>query len=86
MDWDTTHNLMIEGDNLEVLKLLQKSYAGKVKLIYIDPPYNTGKDFVYPDHFRTTSKTTFELTGQTAGADRNSPQIRKPPVAFIPIG
>ena len=46
VDWDTTQNLMIEGDNLEVLKLLQKSYAGKVKLIYIDPPYNTGKDFV----------------------------------------
>ena len=52
VDWDTTQNLMIEGDNLEVLKLLQKSYAGKVKLIYIDPPYNTGKDFVYPDDFR----------------------------------
>jgi adenine-specific DNA-methyltransferase len=47
VDWDNTKNLMIEGDNLEVLKLLQKSYAGKVKLIYIDPPYNTGKDFVY---------------------------------------
>jgi adenine-specific DNA-methyltransferase len=47
VDWDTTRNLMIEGDNLEVLKLLQKSYSGKVKLIYIDPPYNTGKDFVY---------------------------------------
>lgn len=47
VDWDSTRNLMIEGDNLEVLKLLQKSYAGKVKLIYIDPPYNTGKDFVY---------------------------------------
>jgi adenine-specific DNA-methyltransferase len=46
VDWATTQNLMIEGDNLEVLKLLQKSYAGKVKLIYIDPPYNTGKDFV----------------------------------------
>ena len=44
-DWDETQNLMIEGDNLEVLKLLQKSYAGKVKLIYIDPPYNTGKGF-----------------------------------------
>lgn len=51
VDWDTTQNLLIEGDNLEVLKLLQKSYAGKVKLIYIDPPYNTGKDFVYPDNF-----------------------------------
>lgn len=49
VDWDTTQNLMIEGDNLEVLKLLQKSYAGKVKLIYIDPPYNTGDDFVYKD-------------------------------------
>ena len=46
VEWETTQNLMIEGDNLEVLKLLQKSYAGKVKLIYIDPPYNTGKDFV----------------------------------------
>ena len=48
VDWDSTQNLMIEGDNLEVLKLLQKSYAGKVKLIYIDPPYNTGKDFILP--------------------------------------
>ena len=52
VNWDTTQNLMIEGDNLEVLKLLQKSYSGKVKLIYIDPPYNTGKDFIYPDHYR----------------------------------
>jgi adenine-specific DNA-methyltransferase len=63
--WDTTRNLMIEGDNLEVLKLLQKSYAGKVKLIYIDPPYNTGKDFVYPDHFQDNIKNYLELTGQT---------------------
>lgn len=45
VDWDKTQNLMLEGDNLEVLKILQKSYAGKIKLIYIDPPYNTGKDF-----------------------------------------
>lgn len=51
VDWDTTQNLFIEGDNLEVLKLLQKSYAGRVKLIYIDPPYNTGNDFVYSDDF-----------------------------------
>lgn len=52
MDWDTTENLYIEGDNLEVLKLLQESYLGKVKIIYIDPPYNTGSDsFVYPDNF-----------------------------------
>ena len=67
VDWDTTQNLMIEGDNLEVLKLLQKSYAGKVKLIYIDPPYNTGKDFVYPDNFQDNIKNYLELTGQTAG-------------------
>jgi len=65
VDWDTTQNLMIEGDNLEVLKLLQKSYTGKVKLIYIDPPYNTGKDFVYPDNFQDSIKNYLELTGQT---------------------
>lgn len=63
MDWDATQNLMIEGDNLEVLKLLQKSYAGKVKLVYIDPPYNTGKDFVYPDNFQDNIKNYLELTG-----------------------
>jgi adenine-specific DNA-methyltransferase len=56
LDWDTTQNLMIEGDNLEVLKLLQKSYAGKVKMIYIDPPYNTGNDFVYTDDFKDNLK------------------------------
>jgi adenine-specific DNA-methyltransferase len=67
VDWDTTQNLMIEGDNLEVLKLLQKSYAGKVKLIYIDPPYNTGKDFVYPDDFTESIKNYLELTGQIEG-------------------
>jgi adenine-specific DNA-methyltransferase len=61
VDWDTTRNLMIEGDNLEVLKLLQKSYAGKVKLIYLDPPYNTGKDFVYPDNFQDNIKNYLEL-------------------------
>lgn len=64
VDWDTTQNLMIEGDNLEVLKLLQKSYAGKVKLIYIDPPYNTGGDFVYPDAFKDGVANYKELTGQ----------------------
>ena len=61
VDWATTQNLMIEGDNLEVLKLLQKSYAGKVKLIYIDPPYNTGKDFVYPDNFQDNIRNYLEL-------------------------
>ena len=54
VDWDNTQNLYIEGDNLEVLKLLQKSYMGKVKMIYIDPPYNTGNDFVYDDDFSVT--------------------------------
>lgn len=70
VDWDTTQNLMIEGDNLEVLKLLQKSYGGKVKLIYIDPPYNTGKDFVYPDNFQDSIKNYLEVTGQTKGGAR----------------
>ena len=72
VDWDTTQNLMIEGDNLEVLKLLQKSYAGKVKLIYIDPPYNTGKDFVYPDNFQDNIKNYLEITGQSEGGAKVS--------------
>jgi adenine-specific DNA-methyltransferase len=72
VDWDTTQNLVIEGDNLEVLKLLQKSYAGKVKLIYIDPPYNTGKDFVYPDNFQDNIKNYLELTGQVEGGNKVS--------------
>ncbi|MBX3356288.1 MAG: site-specific DNA-methyltransferase [Phycisphaeraceae bacterium] len=72
VDWDTTQNLMIEGDNLEVLKLLQKSYAGKVKLIYIDPPYNTGKDFVYPDNFHDNIRNYLELTGQVEGGRKIS--------------
>ena len=64
VDWDTTQNLFIEGDNLEVLKLLQKSYAGKVKMIYIDPPYNTGKEFIYPDRFQDNLDTYLKYTGQ----------------------
>jgi len=72
VDWDTTQNLMIEGDNLEVLKLLQKSYARKVKLIYIDPPYNTGKDFVYPDAFQDNIRNYLELTGQVEGGRKVS--------------
>lgn len=63
-DWDSTQNLYIEGDNLEVLKLLQKSYHKKVKMIYIDPPYNTGKDFVYKDNFKDNIKNYLEITGQ----------------------
>ncbi len=70
VDWETTKNLFIEGDNLEVLKLLQKSYAGKVKLIYIDPPYNTGKDFVYPDDFQDNIKNYLQLTGQVDSEGR----------------
>ncbi|HBO22156.1 MAG TPA: site-specific DNA-methyltransferase [Providencia sp.] len=64
VDWDTTENLFIEGDNLEVLKLLQKSYHKKVKMIYIDPPYNTGKDFVYKDNFHNNLQNYLEQTGQ----------------------
>lgn len=64
VNWDTTENLFIEGDNLEVLKLLQKSYHKKVKMIYIDPPYNTGKDFVYKDNFRDNLKNYLEQTKQ----------------------
>ena len=70
VDWDTTQNLMIEGDNLEVLKLLQKSYAGKVKLIYIDPPYNTGTDRVYKDDFGDNVRNFLELTGQLDSVGR----------------
>lgn len=66
-EWDNTENLYIEGDNLEVLKLLQKSYYGKVKMIYIDPPYNTGKDFVYKDNFRDNIQNYKEITGQVDG-------------------
>ena len=57
VDFDTTKNLFIEGDNLDALKLLQETYLGKVKLIYIDPPYNTGKDFIYEDDFSEDSET-----------------------------
>ena len=63
VNWDTTENLYIEGDNLEVLKLLQESYLGKVKMIYIDPPYNTGHDFVYPDSFIMDNEDYNEGTG-----------------------
>jgi adenine-specific DNA-methyltransferase len=70
VDWNTTRNLMIEGDNLEVLKLLQKSYAGKVKLIYIDPPYNSGEDLVYPDDFQDNIKNYLMLIGQICSNGR----------------
>lgn len=63
-NWDTTENLYIEGDNLEVLKLLQKSYQGKIKMIYIDPPYNTGNDFIYPDNYKDNMENYLNITGQ----------------------
>ena len=64
VNWDTTQNVIIEGDNLEVLKVLQKAYLGKVKMIYIDPPYNTGNDFIYPDNYTESLKTYLQFTGQ----------------------
>src|SRR5690606_26153680 len=64
VDWDNTQNVYIEGDNLEVLKLLQESYLNKVKCIYIDPPYNTGNDFVYKDDFKETTDEYLEESGQ----------------------
>jgi len=64
VNWDTTKNVIIEGDNLEVLKVLQKAYLGKVKMIYIDPPYNTGNDFIYPDNYTESLKTYLQYTGQ----------------------
>ncbi len=70
VDWDTTENLIIEGDNLEVLKLLQKSYLGKVKMIYIDPPYNTGNDFIYPDNYAESLQTYLAYTGQVDSEGR----------------
>ncbi|WP_298941696.1 site-specific DNA-methyltransferase [uncultured Microbacterium sp.] len=64
MDWDTTKNVFIEGDNLEVLKILQKHYHARIKMIYIDPPYNTGKDFVYPDNYKEGLETYLDWTRQ----------------------
>ena len=71
-NWDDTENLYIEGDNLEVLKSLQKSYFGQIKMIYIDPPYNTGKDFVYKDDFRDNVKNYLEQTGQATMTNTES--------------
>lgn len=65
VDWDATQNVFIEGDNLEVLKVLQKHYYGQIKMIYIDPPYNTGNDFVYSDNYSDLIGSYLELTGQT---------------------
>jgi adenine-specific DNA-methyltransferase len=67
---NTSENLIIEGDNLEVLKLLQKSYLGRVKMIYIDPPYNTGNDFIYPDNYAESLETYLRYTGQVDSEGR----------------
>lgn len=67
---DTTHNIYIEGDNLEVLRILKKSYKGRVKMIYIDPPYNTGNDFIYPDDFKMPVEEYLKLTGQADESGR----------------
>lgn len=69
-DWNTTQNIFIEGDNLEALKLLQKSYSNKVKMIYIDPPYNTGKDFVYKDNYADNLGNYLSITGQADEAGK----------------
>lgn len=71
-DWDTTENLYIEGDNLEVLKILQESYLGKIKVIYIDPPYNTGNDFVYRDNFHRSQR---EENAQMGAEDENGNRL-----------
>ncbi|MBM4429532.1 MAG: site-specific DNA-methyltransferase, partial [Chloroflexi bacterium] len=68
VNWDTTRHLFIEGDNLEVLKLMLKPYYGRVKMIYIDPPYNTGNDFIYPDNYADPLDTYLRLTGQKDAA------------------
>lgn len=70
VNFENTENLFIEGDNLEVLKLLQKSYLGKIKMIYIDPPYNTGNDFIYPDNYSESLETYLEYTGQVDSEGR----------------
>lgn len=70
VNFDTTENVIIEGDNLEALKLMQKAYLGKIKLIYIDPPYNTGNDFIYPDDYSETLQTYLEYTGQVDAEGR----------------
>jgi adenine-specific DNA-methyltransferase len=70
VDWQGTRNLLIEGDNLEVLKLLQKSYSRKVKVIYIDPPYNTGRNLIYPNDYQDGVRTYLEVTGQIEGGNK----------------
>ncbi|WP_346296412.1 site-specific DNA-methyltransferase [Rhodopseudomonas sp. P1] len=75
INWDKTKNIIIEGDNLEVLKLMQRSYAGDVKLVYIDPPYNTGSDFVYPDDYSDNIRNYLEYSGQVVEGVKQTSQL-----------
>ena len=90
VDFDNAENLYIEGDNLEVLKLLQETYLGKIKMIYIAPPYNTGNDFVYNDEFGMRNEEWNEVSGNYTKTEIKSPaNLRKTQKAtedFIPIG
>lgn len=86
VDFDTTKNLFIEGDNLEALKLLQESYLGKIKLIYIDPPYNTGNDFVYEDDFAESSADYLARSGQSLRPATALMQTPRRTVASTPTG
>jgi len=74
-NWDTTKNLYIEGDNLEVLKLLQKGYYNRIKCIYIDPPYNTGNDFIYPDNYQDNLENYLKISGQISEPEGSSRSI-----------
>jgi adenine-specific DNA-methyltransferase len=76
VNFDTTENLIIEGDNLEVLKLLQGGYHGRVKMIYIDPPYNTGGDFIYPDNYKEGLADYLKFSGQVSGEGIRLADIR----------
>jgi len=71
-NWDTTQNLYIEGDNLEVLKLLQKGYYNKIKMMYIDPPYNTGREFIYPDNYKDNLENYLKISGQVKSLDNST--------------
>ena len=80
VDWDTTQNLYIEGDNLEALKIMRETYAGRVKLIYIDPPYNTGHDFIYDDDFSESQADYAEKSGEYTeggGQARCQPRVQR---------
>ena len=84
--FDTTENLIIEGDNLEVLKFFQKAYLGKVKMIYIDPPYNTGSDFIYPDNYTESWKPIWNTRAKSMLKARNSARTRRQTVDSTPSG